>query len=91
MKNSIRLLVENLFDDLYDIDQETNSEIDLADQIYTPEIGSIYYEKKKPYAICCGLDTDFKDKRNRFMLIKKHTTNVWSTYLMFIDELGKHN
>ena len=77
MKKQIRLLVENLFDDLYDIDQETNSEIDLADQIYTPVIGSIYYEKKKPYAICCGLDTDFQDKEFRYFLIKKETNKSW--------------
>ena len=34
MKKCIRLLVENLFDDLYDIDQENNLTIDIADKIY---------------------------------------------------------
>ena len=43
MKNSIRLLVENLFDDLYDIDQETNSEVDLADDVYSYKLGDIFY------------------------------------------------
>ena len=46
MKNSIRLLVENLFDDLYDIDQETNSEVDLADDVYSYKLGDIFYYKK---------------------------------------------
>ena len=34
MKKQLKLLVENLFDDLYNIDQETNSDIDLADNEY---------------------------------------------------------
>ena len=68
MKKSIRLLIENLFDDLYDIDQETNSEIDLADQIYQYEIGNFLYQNKEPYAICCSENTDFQDKYQRFVL-----------------------
>ena len=77
MKRQIKLLIENLFDDLYDIDQETNLTTDIADKMYIPEIGSIYYEKKKPFAICCGLDTDFQDKEFRYFLIKKETSKSW--------------
>ena len=92
MKKSIRLLVENLFDDLYDIDQETNQEIDLADQVYTPVIGSIYYEKKKPYALCCGNAEDFKDNKARFLLIKKEFKKArWNYKDFFVDKLGKHD
>ena len=34
MKKQIRLLIENLFDDLYNIDQENDFSVDIADNIY---------------------------------------------------------
>lgn len=74
MQKQIRLLVENLFDELYDIDQETNSEIDLADQVYQYKLGDIYYEYKKPTAICCGDAEDFHDKNPRFAILDYHST-----------------
>ena len=48
MKKSIKLLVEKLFDDLYDIDQETNQDIDLADQVYKND--NYYVIIPKPYS-----------------------------------------
>jgi hypothetical protein len=33
MKKQIKLLIENIFDDIYDIDQENNLTIDIADKI----------------------------------------------------------
>ena len=71
MKKQLHLLIENLFDDLYDIDQETNQDIDLADQIYQYELGDIYYKDKVPYAICCGEKTQFTDNNDRFALLKQ--------------------
>ena len=42
MNKKIKLLVENLFDDLYDIDQENNLTVDIANQIY----GTLSYNTK---------------------------------------------
>ena len=69
MKKQIRLLVENLFDDLYDIDQEDDVTIDVADKIYNPELGEIYYKNKNPIAICCGLAESFTDNKYRFLYL----------------------
>lgn len=92
MKKSIRLLVENLFDDLYDIDQESNLTIDIADKMYKPDVGYIYYENKKPYALCCGNAEDFKDNKARFLLIKKEFKKArWNNKDFFVDKLGKHD
>ena len=68
MKRSIRLLVENLFDDLYDINQENNLTIDIADNMYKDnKVGDIYYKNKVPYAIYCSDKSDFNDKKQRFV------------------------
>ena len=67
MKKQIRLLVENIFNDIYDIDQENNSSVEIADEIFKYKIGDIYYENKKPYAICCGDSDSFKDNNPRFI------------------------
>ena len=42
MKKQIKLLIENIFDDIYDIDQENNVTIDIADKI-----SYNYYPKNK--------------------------------------------
>ena len=70
MKRNIRLLVENIFNDIYDIDQENELSIEIADEYLTYNIGDIYYKNKKPYAICLGCD-DFQDFTNRFVLLQK--------------------
>ena len=71
MKRQIRLLVENLFDDLYDIDQETNQEIDLADNIYYKSKEDlreeIEYELKKQ-----GPDADLNMLDTRFVTDMSH-------------------
>ena len=92
MKRQIRLLIENLFDDLYDIDQESNLTIDIADKIYNYKIREIYYKNKKPYAICCGLSDDFKDRNPRFCLLNfnKDKRSKWCKEEFFIKELGFH-
>ena len=88
MKKQVRQLLENLFDDLYDIDQETNQEIDLADQVYIYKSGDIVYENKKPYAICCGDGEDFKDNKPRFMYLNIYIGGLkWSKLTNTIPEL----
>ena len=44
MKRQIKLLIENLFDDLYDINQEFDLTVDIANKIYKPELVNIYYK-----------------------------------------------
>ena len=74
MQKQIRLLVENLFDDLYNIDQESDLTVDIADKMYQYKLGDIYYENKKPTAICCGDAEDFHDKNPRFAILGYHWT-----------------
>lgn len=71
MKKQIRLLVENLFDDLYDIEDQKNLDTDLADQYLNYKIGDFWYYNKDPYAICCGEPDDFQDKEPRFVFNEK--------------------
>ena len=89
MKRQIRLLIENLFDDLYDIEQENNVTIDIADKMYQYKSGDIYYENKKPYAICCGDGEDFKDNKPRFMYLEIYKGGYlkWSKLTNTITEL----
>ena len=91
MKKSIRLLIENLFDDLYDIDQESNLTLDIADKVYFYNIGDIYYRNKEPYAICCGLAEEFLDNRYRFCLFEEKDPEQWSIDKKYIARLGKFN
>jgi hypothetical protein len=79
MNKSIKYLIEssndNLFDDIYD----PNDVYDIIsnDLFNDNNLGNIYYYKKKPYAICCGLAEDFKDKKDRYVLCKKEQKSVW--------------
>ena len=69
MKNDIRLLLESFFDDDLFNSNDINQDIqDIGDQYYNYQIGDIYYENNKPYAICCGDKSQFKDKTPRFCL-----------------------
>lgn len=67
MKKQIRLLVENLFDELYDIDQESDLTVDIADNMYQYQLGDFWYYNKYPHAICCSDKSDFNDKKQRFV------------------------
>ena len=89
MKKQIRLLVENLFDDLYDIDQETNYDIDLADNVYYYDIGDFIYRNKKLYAICCGSKNDFQDNESRFILYEKLSGKIYAKVPSYLEILGK--
>ena len=93
MKKQVRLLIENIFNDLYDIDQENDLSIEIGDQIYKYNVGDIYYKKKKPYAICCGDYNDFKDKKSRFCLLNFNKTKAskWSKEKFLIKEFNSQN
>ena len=92
MNRQFKLLVENLFDDLYDIDQETNSDIDLADEVYQYHIGDFYYKRKSPYAVCCGTRNDFKDNEPRFVSIKyEEHQKIGNSFSFFINKKFKYN
>ena len=79
MNKQIRLLVEDLFDDLYDIEDEKNIDTEISDEyIVSYKAGDFYYQNKKPYAICCGDKEDFKDKKSRFMLCFEDKKYKWS-------------
>ena len=60
MKRQIRLLVENLFDELYDIDQESNLTIDIADKIYKNTKENLRKEIEEELKIQ-GPDADLND------------------------------
>ena len=91
MKKSIRLLVENLFNDLYDIDQESNLTIDIADKMYTYEIGDIYYQDKESYAICCGTQSEFLNNKPRFIPYKyRMKSEQWTTNRKIPKKLIRH-
>ena len=79
--------IKGLFDDLYDIDQETNQEIDLADEIYKQNIGDVLYKNKKPYAICCGLKEDFNDNNYRYLLLNNMGYDIWTDMLRNLPKL----
>ena len=92
MKKQMRLLVESLFDDLYDIEDQKNDDIDIADEYISYRIGDIYYDDKEPYAICCGTKKEFKDRTARFALIKHEMSKVeWCEENMYIKKLKKFN
>ena len=95
MKKQLRLLVENLFDDLYDIDQEINSDVDLADQIYNT---IPYNTKLKPIIyklLNIGKPRGFKfeksknDEYEKFYFIADFFQN--SVYVREIENLLKAN
>ena len=92
MKKQIHLLIENLFDDLYDIDQENNLTIDVADKIYKYEVGTIYYKDKKPYAICASTENSLQDFEQRFILITKEFPKLkWSENRIDYNDFNYEN
>ena len=70
MNKSIRLLIEGFFDDeIFNTDNDIKSDIEDLGKYYEYKVGDIFYQNKKPYAICCGESKYFNDKTNRFMLL----------------------
>ena len=91
MKKQIRLLVEGLFKDLYDIEDQRNIDTEISDNYITYRVGDIFYQNKKPYAICCGNNEDFKDNKQRFALLTYEFRNQWCTCMTSISKLTIHN
>ena len=88
MRKQIRLLLENIFNDIYDIDQENNSSVEIADDIFIYKVGDIYYKNKEPYAICCGDSDSFKDNKQRFCLFNNVSDRLlWNLKRKEIKEL----
>ena len=92
MRKPIRLLVENIFYDIYDIDQENNSSVEIADDIFNYKVGNIYYLNKKPYAVCCGAPDSFKDNNPRFIYLDiKPIAKQWTTNRIITKKLPNIN
>ena len=92
MRKPIRLLVENIFYDIYDIDQENNSTVEIADDIFNYKVGDFYYLNKKPYAVCCGSPDSFKDNNPRFIYLDiKPIAKQWTTNRIITKKLPNIN
>ena len=90
MKKQIRLLIENLFDDIYNNDTDLDSEI--ADEYITNyKVGDLIYKNKEPYAICCGDKSDFQDNTQRFLLLVKPQLKIYAKVPTYLEYLGKQD
>ena len=88
MNKSIRLLVEGFFDDeIFNTDNDIKTDIEDLGRYYDYKVGDIYYLNDEPYAICCGNKSYFKDKLNRFCLLKQQTKHAWRTIELFVKQL----
>jgi len=84
MNKCIRLLFENMTDDLFNDGLLTNDEIynDISSELFDFKLGEILYNKNIPYAICCGEKNKFTDNKERFLYLYNNTTNnkyAWTT------------
>ena len=70
MNKSIRLLVEGFFDDdIFNTDNDIKTNIEDLGRYYDYQVGDIFFQNKKPYAVCCGESKYFKDNKPRFCLL----------------------
>ena len=79
--------IKGLFNDIYDIDNENNSSVEIADYITTQNIGDIIYKHNRPFAICCGLADDFSDNTPRYLLLNNKGYDIWSEQLKIVPKL----
>ena len=69
MNKQIRLLVEGFFDDeIFNVKDDIKSDIEDLGRYYDYQVGDIYYQNKKPYAVYCGESKQFNDNKPRFCL-----------------------
>ena len=89
MNKNIRLLVEGFFDDeIFNVENNIKSDIEDLGGYYDYNVGEIYYQNKKPYAICCGEPKYFNDNIPRFCLLKKSKKDLkWRKSLELVKEL----
>ena len=72
INKSIRLLVEGFFDDeTFNVGNDIKTDIEDLGKYYDYQVGDIIYQNKKPYAVCCGDNSQFKDNKPRFCLLNK--------------------
>jgi len=87
MNKQIKLLIENITDDLFKDDNNIFNNNDVYDligkQLFEYNIGDIYYKDTKSYAICCGKSSDFKDNEPRFVYNKKSRYQEFTTDLQY--------
>ena len=91
MNKSIRLLVEGFFDDeIFDIENDIKSNIEDLGRYYDYNVGDIYYQNKKPYAVCCGEPKYFNDNKPRFCLLK-HSKKLlkWRAGIKLVKKLER--
>jgi hypothetical protein len=95
MNKHIRLLIENITDDIFK-DNLFNTDDDydiIGKQIFEYNIGDIYYKDSKPYAMCCLLANEFDDTDyNRFILLPEyHIETTWSLWNAMKDNKELHD
>ena len=90
MNKQIRLLIESFFDDeIFNTYNNIKSDIEDLGRYYDYKVGDIFYQNKKPYAICCGESKYFKNNKPRFCLYEDSKKDLhWGTDSWIIKELG---
>ena len=93
MNKQIRLLIESFFDDeIFNVENDIKSDIEDLGRYYDYKVGEIYYQNKKPYAVCCGDKSYFNDNKPRFCLLNDSVNDFkWSTSFKIIKELNINN
>ena len=92
MNKNIRLLVEGFFDDeIFNVDNDIKSNIEDLGRYYDYKVGEIIYQRKKPYAICCGESKYFNDNKSRFCLLNEDSKKdlSWGTNTKLVSKLIK--
>ena len=90
MRKEIRLLIEGFFDDdIFDVTDINQDIQDIGDQYYNYQVGDIYYENNKPYAVCCGDSKYFMDNNPRFCLFIEQMKTIWRNKNKVIKELNR--
>ena len=92
MNKQIRLLIESFFDDeIFNTYNNIKSDIEDLGRYYDYKVGDIFYQNKKPYAICCGESKYFKDNKSRFCLLNEDSKKdlSWGTNTKLVSKLIK--
>ena len=92
MNKNIRLLVEGFFDDeIFNVDNDIKTNIEDLGKYYDYKVGEIIYQRKKPYAICCGESKYFNDNKSRFCLLNEDSKKdlSWGTNTKLVSKLIK--
>jgi hypothetical protein len=90
MNKNIRLLVEGFFDDeIFNTNNDIKTDIEDLGKYYDYKVGEIFYQNKKPYAVCCGEPKYFKDNKHRFCLLNVSDKQLkWGVKNNIVKELN---